>query len=151
SLDRFDEAIAVLQEQAKLTPNDPEPQKALGIMYLRAKRNKEARDALEKAAQLAPNSLAVLKQLVELDLLDKDFNAARQRIQRQFQKNPDTPAAHFLEGRIMGAEGKWDSAETEAKKAIQLDPNFSSGYSLLIQAYRATNKFPQAISQLQAL
>ena len=93
----------------------------------------------------------MLIQLVELDLLDKHFDAARQRIQRQFQKNPDAPVAHFLDGKILGAEGKWDSAETEAKKAIQLDPNFSSAYSLLVQAYRATNKLPQAVSQLQAL
>ena len=151
SLDRFDEATAVLQEQAKLTPNDPEPQKALGLIYRRAKRYKEARDAFEKVDQLAPDGLAILRQLVELDLLDKNFDAARQRIQRQFQKNPDSPVAHFLEGKILASEGKWDGAETEAKKAIQLDPNFSSAYSLLVQAYRATNKLPQAVSQLQAL
>ena len=28
----------------------------------------------------------------------------------------------------MGAEGKWDSAETEAKKAIQLDPKSAQNY-----------------------
>jgi tetratricopeptide (TPR) repeat protein len=151
SLDRFDDATAVLDEQAKLTPNDPQPQKALGMTYRRAKRYKEARDAFEKAAQLAPDDLAMLNQLVELDLLDKHFDAARQRVRRQFQKNPDAPVAHFLDGKILSAEGKWDSAETEAKKAIQLDPNFSSAYNLLIQAYLATNKLPQAVTQLEAL
>jgi tetratricopeptide (TPR) repeat protein len=151
SLDRFDEATAVLQEQAKLTPNDPEPQKALGLTYRRAKRDKEARDAFEKAAQLAPNDLGILNQLVELDLLDKRLDAAQQRVRRQFQKNPDAPVAHFLDGKILSAEGKWDSAETEAKKAIQLDPNFYSAYDLLLQAYLATNKLPQAVSQFQAL
>jgi tetratricopeptide (TPR) repeat protein len=151
SLDRFDDATAVLEDQAKLTPNDPQPQQALGMTYRRAKRYKEARDAFEKAAQLAPDDLAILNQLVELDLLDKHFDAARQRVRRQFQKNPDAPVAHFLDGRILSAEGKWDSAETEAKKAIQLDPNFSSAYNLLIQAYLATKKLPQAVSQLEAL
>ena len=47
----------VLQEQAKLAPNDPEPQKALGLTYRRAKRYDEARQAFEKAAQLAPDNL----------------------------------------------------------------------------------------------
>ena len=151
SLDRFDEATAVLEEQAKLTPNDPEPQKALGMTYRRAKKYKEARDAFEKAAQLAPDDLAILNQLVELDLLDKHFDAARQRVRRQFQKNPDAPFSHFLEAKILATEGKWDSAETEAKKAIQLDPNSSSAYSLLVQTYLATKRLPQAVSQLQAL
>jgi tetratricopeptide (TPR) repeat protein len=151
SLDRFDDATVVLQEQARLAPQDPQAQAALGLTFRQAKRNDEARQAFEKAAQLAPDDLAVLNQLVELDLLDKHFDAARQRVRRQFQKNPDAPVAHFLDGRILSAEGKWDSAETEAKKAIQLDPNFSSAYNLLLQAYLATNKLPQAVSQLQAL
>lgn len=121
------------------------------MTYRRAKKYKEARDAFEKAAQLAPDDLATLNQLVELDLLDKHFDAARQRVRRQFEKNPDAPVAHFLDGRILSAEGKWDSAETEAKRAIQLDPNFFSPYNLLIQTYLATNKLPQAVDQLEAV
>jgi tetratricopeptide (TPR) repeat protein len=151
SLDRFDDAAVVIQEQAKLTPNDPQPQAVLGLTLRQAKRYKEARDAFEKAAQLAPDNLAVLHQLVELDLLDKHFDAARQRVRRQFQKNPDAPVAHFLDGKILCAEGKWDSAEAELQKAIQLDPNFSSAYDLLVRTYLATNKLPQAVSQLEAL
>ena len=102
-----------------------------------------------------PNSRRIIcfvfDQLVELDLLDKHFDAARQRIQRQFQKTPDSPAAHFLEGKILAAEGKWDAAEAELQKTLQLDPNFSGAYDLLVQTYLATNKLPQAVSQLQAL
>jgi tetratricopeptide (TPR) repeat protein len=151
ALDRFDDAAVVLQEQAKLAPQDPQAQAALGLAFRQAKRNDEARQAFEKATQLAPDNLAVLNQLVELDLLDKHFDAARQRARRQFQKNPDVPIAHFLDGKILSAEGKWDSAEAELQKAIQLDPNFSMAYDLLVQAYLATNKLPQAVSQLQAL
>ena len=81
-----------------------------------------------------------MDQLVELDLLDKHFDAARQRIQRQFQKTPDSPAAHFFEGKILVAEGKWDAAEAELQKTLQLDPNFPAAYDLLVQTYLATNK-----------
>jgi tetratricopeptide (TPR) repeat protein len=151
SLDRFDDATVVLQEQARLAPQDPQPQAVLGLTLRQAKRYAEARQAFEKAAQLAPDDLALLNQLVDLDLLDKHFDAARQRTRRQFQKNPDAPAAHFFEGKILSAEGKWDSAETEAKKTIQLDPNFSSAYDLLVQAYLATKKLPQAVTELQGL
>ena len=152
SLDRFDDAAVVLEEQAKLAPQRPTTaQMALGLTFRQAKRNDEARQAFEKAAQLAPDNLWLVDQLVELDLLDKHFDAARQRIQRQFQKTPDSPAAHFFEGKILAAEGKWDAAEAELQKTLQLDPNFSSAYDLLVQTYLATNKLPQAVSQLQAL
>jgi len=151
SLDRFDDAAVVLQEQARLTPQDPQPAIALGLTLRQAKRNDEARQAFEKAAQLAPDNLFPVDQLVDLDLLDKHFDAARQRIRRQFQKTPDSPAAHFFEGKILAAEGKWDSAEAELQRTLQLDPNFSSAYDLLVQTYLATNKLPQAVSQLQGL
>jgi len=151
SLNRFDDAVGVLQDQARLTPQDPQPQEVLGLTLRQAKRYAEARQAFEKAAQLTPGDLAVLNQLVDLDLLDKHFDAARQRVQRQSQRNADAPAAHFLEGKILAAEGKWDAAEAELQKTLQLDPNFSNAYDLLVQTYLATNKLPQAVSQLQAL
>ena len=150
SLDRFDDAAVVTGEQTRLAPRDPQAQMALGLTLRQAKRNDEARQAFEKAAELAPDSLWPVDQLVELDLLEKHFDAARQRIHRQFQKMPDSPVAHFFEGKILAAEEKWDLAETELQKTLQLDPNFAGAYSLLVQIYLATNKLPQAVNQLQA-
>ena len=149
SLDRFDDAAVVIGEQAKLAPLDPQVQMALGLTFRQAKRNDDARQAFEKAAEFAPDNLWPVDQLVELDLMDKHFDDARQRVRRQFQKMPDSPAAHFFEGKILAAEKKWDSAEAELQKTLQLDPNFSGAYDLLVQTYLATNKLPQAVSQLQ--
>jgi tetratricopeptide (TPR) repeat protein len=150
SLDRFDDAAVITGEQARLAPRDPQAQMALGLTLRQAKRNDEARQAFEKAAELAPDSLWPVDQLVELDLVEKHFDAARQRIHRQFQKMPDSPAAHFFKGKILAAEGKWESAEAELQKTLQLDPNLSNAYDLLVQTYLATNRLPQAVNQLQA-
>jgi tetratricopeptide (TPR) repeat protein len=151
SLGRFDDAIRVLDEQAKLAPNDAQAQAVLGLTLRQAKRYGEARQAFEHAAQLAPDNLSVLNQLVDLDLLDKHFDAAQQMVRTHFQKNADAPAAHFFQGKILAAEGKWDSAATELRKTLELDPNFSSAYDLLVETYVAANKLPQAASQLEAL
>ena len=150
SRDRLDDAIAVLENQAKLAPNDPQLQIALGLSYTQAKRYGKARQAFEKAAELAPGNLWPVDQLVDLDLLDKRFDAARQRIRLQFEKTPDSPAAHYFEGKILAAEGKWEPAQVELRKAIELDPNLVAAYDLLVQSYLATNKVPQAINELQA-
>jgi tetratricopeptide (TPR) repeat protein len=150
SLDRFDDAAIVVGEQAKLAPRDPKAQMALGLTLRQANRNGEARQVFEKAAELAPDSLWPVEQLVELDLLEKHFDVARQRVRHQFEKAPDSPAAHFFEGKILAAEEKWDLAEAELQKTLQLDPNLSNAYELLVQAYLATNKLPQALNQLQA-
>ena len=149
SLDRFDDAAVVTGEEAKLAPRDPQAQMALGLTLRQAKRNDEARQAFEKAAELAPDNLWPVDQLVELDLLEKHFDVAQQRIDRHFQKTPDSPAAHFFKGKILVAEEKWGPAETELQKTLQLDPNFGGAYDLLVQTYLVTNKLPQALSQLQ--
>ena len=149
SLDRFDDAAAVLHNQAGLAPQDPQLQMALGLTFRHAKRNDEAREAFEKAAELAPDNLGPINLLVDLDLMDKHFDAAQQRIRRQFKKNPDSPAAHFFEGKILAAEEKWEAAEAELQKTLLLDSNFSAAYDLLVQSYLATNKLPQAVNELQ--
>ena len=149
SLDRFDDAAAVLQGQAGLAPQDLQLQMALGLTFRQAKRNDDARQAFEKAAELAPDSVGPVNLIVDLDLMEKRFDAARQRIHRQFEKTPDSPAAHFFEGKILAAEEKWEAAEAELQKTLLLDPNFTAAYDLLVQGYLATNKFPEAISELQ--
>jgi len=149
SLDRFDDAAVIVGEQAKLAPQDPQAQMALGLTLRQAKRNEEARQAFEKAAELAPDSLWPIDQLIELELVEKHYDAARRRIERQFQKTPDSPAAHFFAGKILAGEEKWDLAEAELQKTLQLEPNFAGGYDLLVQTYVANNKLPQALSQLQ--
>jgi tetratricopeptide (TPR) repeat protein len=150
SRDRLDDAIAVLENQAKRAPNDPQLQIALGLTFTQAKRYDEARQAFEKAAELAPGNLWPVDQLVDLDLVDKRFDAARQRIRRQFEKTSDSPAAHYFEGKILAAEGKWEAAQVELHKTIELDPNLVAAYDLLVQSYLATNKVSQAINELQA-
>src|SRR5437773_4851566 len=68
SLDRFDDAAVITGEQARLAPRDPQAQMAFGLTLRQAKRNDEARQAFEKAAGLAADSLWPVDQLVELDL-----------------------------------------------------------------------------------
>lgn len=151
SSDRLNDAVAVLENQAKLAPNDPQLQIALGLTSTQAKRYDEARQAFEKATQLAPGNLWPVDQLVDLDLLDKHFDAARQRIRSQFQKQPNVAAAHYFEGKILAAEGKWDAAATELQQTLQLDSNLVAARDLLVQTYVAANKLPQAVSELEGL
>jgi tetratricopeptide (TPR) repeat protein len=151
ALDRPDDAAAVLQEQTRVAPNDPNPYAALGLIYRQAKRYDEARQQFEKARQLNPKNVALLTQLVELDLQQKHFDAARQKIRSQFQGGPDSGDAHFLEARVLAAEGKWDGVQDEVRQTLKTAPNFPGAYDLLIQAYIETNKLPQAVKELKDL
>ena len=123
---------------------------ALGLTLRQAKRNDEARQAFEKAAELAPDDLEPINELVGMDLADKRYAAAMQRVEQEFQKRPDSAMVALMEARIYAAQQDWARAESAAKRAIELDANFAPAYNLLISVYRAENKLPQAISQLEA-
>ena len=73
SLDRFDDAAVVTREQARLAPRDPQAQMALGLTFRQAKRNDEARQAFEKAAELAPDSLWPVTSTCGIGLAGKAF------------------------------------------------------------------------------
>jgi tetratricopeptide (TPR) repeat protein len=88
---------------------------------------------------------------VELDILSQDFNSASERVVRQLEKTPRSADAHFFEGQIYAARGQWDRAEASLLKTIELDPNYSSAYDLLISTYIASNKLTQAIDRLNSL
>jgi tetratricopeptide (TPR) repeat protein len=148
---RLDDAAAVFREQIKLSPENPQPHLLLGLTLRQQKKIEEARQALEKARQLAPENFLIATQLIDLDIADGRFDAALQRVQTELERAPQSPGAHFLEGKVYAAQGQWDRAEASLLKTLELDANYSSAYHLLISSYVASNKLPQAINQVEKL
>ena len=148
---RLEDAAAVFREQIKISPQSSQPYLLLGLILRQQNKIDEARKAFENAQRLAPENLLAFSQLVDLDIESRDFATALQRVQAELQKTPQSPAAHFLEGKVYAAQGQWDRAEAALLKTLELDPNSSSAYDLLISTYVAANKLPQAITQLESL
>jgi len=152
ALGRLDDAAALFREQIKAVPQSPDAHFLLGLILRQQNKNAEARQAFEKASELAPDNLNPIGQLVEMDLADKRYDAATQRVEQQLQNYPDAAGPHFLEAKIYvahAAQRDWVRAEAALQKAIELDANFTPAYELLVSVYLAENKLPQAISQLK--
>jgi len=150
SLGRLDVSIAIIRDQIKATPQSAETYFRLGLILRQQHKADEARQAFEKALELSPDNLQSIDQLVELDIAKTDFEGALQTIQPEFEKKPESAGLHFLEGKIYAAQGRWDRAEAALVKTLELDPDFSNAYELLIFSYVAANKFPAAVKELQA-
>ncbi len=147
SLERIDDATALFREQVKASPQNPQPHLLLGLVLARQDKAEEARKAFETAQQLAPDSLLPVSQLIDLDIRNKDFDAALRRAKEQLQKTPSSSGAYFLEGKVYAAQAKWDNAEAALLKALELDPKSSSTYDLLVSTYLAAGRFPQAAAR----
>jgi tetratricopeptide (TPR) repeat protein len=151
SLGQLDDAARIFREQITMSPRIVQPYLGLGLVLRRQGKNSEARNAFQKAQDLEPQNLTPVEQLVDLDILDKDFNSAIRRVRELSQENSGLAPTAFLEAKINFAQGNWDQAETSLLKALQADPAYSKAYDLLIYVYVAANKLPEASEKVNNL
>jgi tetratricopeptide (TPR) repeat protein len=150
-LGRLDDAASLIREQIKKSPKTAASYFLLGAILKQQNKDMEAREAFEKAAELAPDNPSSLEQLVNLDVDVKAYQAGHQRVNRLLQKQPNSAAAYYLRGKLYSAEGKFDLAQEALLKAIDLDPNFTRAYDLLIPIFSRANKLPEALNEMNAV
>jgi tetratricopeptide (TPR) repeat protein len=110
-----------------------------------------ARTAFDTAQQLDPKSVDALGGLIMLDLERKDFDAAKNRIAPHVAaENPSTRLL-ILAGRTYAATKDFDLAEKSLRRAIQIDPSFLPGYSMLGQLYVSQKKLNEAYKEFDNL
>jgi tetratricopeptide (TPR) repeat protein len=148
ALERFDDAAAIAREQIRASPGSADPYFRFGLILRQQHKTNEARIAFAKALSLAPNSFGPVEQLVELDVSQKNFDAAGQRVEDLAKV--DAVAGCYLSGKIYAAEGQFDRALASLHQALQLDPNSSKAFELLIATYLAANRPSDAIAELDA-
>src|SRR5438094_586086 len=148
---RLDDAIAIVREQIKRSPQNAAFYFLRGVILQQQNKVTEAREALEKAAQLAPDKPSSLQQLVELDIASKNYAAGHRRVDEVLQKQPNSAVGYYLRGKLYLAEKKFDLAQTALLKAIDLDPNLSSAYDLLVPTFLQANNPSEALNQMNAV
>jgi tetratricopeptide (TPR) repeat protein len=151
SLGRLDEAADIFREQIKSSPKNAGAYLGLGLILLQQKKGAEGRQALETAAELAPNNLVAAVQLIDSYMAARDFEKALKFAQQQVSRTPKSALAHFMVAEVYAGQAKWDLAEANLSKALSLDPNFAPAYKLLSSAYLATNRPADAARELEAL
>ena len=151
SLARLDDAETILRQELDAAPQSSGTHFMLGIVLRQKKRDADARAAFEKALELAPENVLFLAQIVDLDIEQKNFPAALQRVEAEMQKTPGSASLQFLVGKIHAAQGDWVRAEAALLETLKRDPDFSNAAELLVTAYMATKRLPQAISELESI
>lgn len=148
---RLDAAADMVRAQMRAMPQSPEPPFLLGMLLLQQNRLSEARASFEKALELAPDRPKFAAQLIDLDIRENRMPAAVARVQEHLAKSPDSADLHFMAGRVHAAQSKWDDAEAELLKTLELDSNYGSAYNLLLYTYIVSQKLPQAAARLEEL
>jgi tetratricopeptide (TPR) repeat protein len=145
-----DKALAVYRQMTQMFPKEPQPPYLGGMLLLAQQQPLQAREAFEKSLEISSDFLPATEQLVNLDLADKQYASAMDRVQRLIEKDPKQPQLWAIRGKIYFAQQDFAHAETDLLKAIELDPKQEPMYLLLAQVYVASNRQDKAIERLNA-
>ncbi len=151
AMGRLDDASSVYLALIKAMPNYAQPYLRLGIIQKQQNRPSEARKSFEKVLELEPANPLAFPQVIELDLIEKNYAQALQRIQAKQKVTPEDASSHYLEARVYVAQKDWLNAEKSLQKTLELNPNYTAAYDLLISTYIATQRLDQAQKQVTEL
>jgi tetratricopeptide (TPR) repeat protein len=126
--DRLQLAIAVLQDAARLNPDDAGIHCELGLALSDSRREDEAVAHYRRAIEIDPHyGDACLNLAAALDRLEQ-FEAALPWACRAAELLPNNPIAHFNLGNVWRQLGNLEEASAEFRSAIGLDPSFASAH-----------------------
>lgn len=151
ALGRLEDAIGVARELARALPRSPEPQLLLGSILLQQGKPAEARQCLETALERAPQFMPALGAMVELDIKERKFEAALQRVKSWQDASAASADVSTLEAGIHIAQQKWPEAEAALHQALSIDPNNPRAYTALAYSYSASKRTTEALRQVESL
>ncbi len=141
-LDKLEEASKELELAISRNP-EVEYHVLLSIIYTSLGKNEKAittyQDALEQAAQLEPDNLAIYHDLARIYFQQKKTDRAIDLFKQIIQKSPEDPQAHFFLGIIYEQIGKKDLAIQELKESLSFDKDFPDALNSLGYLYAEQN------------
>jgi tetratricopeptide (TPR) repeat protein len=145
----YDDALAIYRRLEMAYPKNPQVQLLMGETFLQQKNNAAARQAFNQALKLAPDNLAAVEQLVDLNLIEKQYAAALQLVQPLIAKTPTLAGPQILQAQIFMAQGDMTNAQAALLKAVQLRPDAEEPHMLLARIYLGSKQNEKALAELQ--
>jgi tetratricopeptide (TPR) repeat protein len=150
-LGKLTEARADLQEILRISPNSSAAMINLAKVVAAEKNLPEALGLYEKALAVDQKNFDALSGSVGILNRQKQFAQAHAKIDKAITENAAQtdvlPALHYLKSDVFTAEKNIESAESELKKAIELDENYLPAYSSYASILVARNQTEQAVEQ----
>jgi tetratricopeptide (TPR) repeat protein len=144
SLKKYDEATPYLRNHLGQNPNDTQAWYLLGKTYLQL-----SEDALGRINQIDPNSVTAHIVAGEIDQSMRNYDGALVEYKKAIDLAPQQPGTHEHMGSTFWVMGKWESAETEFKAELAIDPNNCTVRWKLANAMLEVNAPPQdALTEL---
>ncbi len=149
--DNLDDALSTYRRYEELFPRSPQVSFQMGLVYVQRGKRDEARRSFESALAQDPDCLPALDQLVALDVMEKHYAAALDRVGKEIEKHPKQPEMRLLLAKVFLAQQDTKQAEAALLKAIEVQADFQPAYLLLAQLYLKSDQREKAMQELLAV
>ena len=129
------QATALANDLGKTAADSPAVQTAVGRLATLKKDNSGARQAYARALAADPRALPALAGLLNAEIKDKNFGAARALIEKHLAQKPNDPAVNLMAAQTYGLLGDAVEMEKALKKTVEADPHNLEAYSMLGRLY----------------
>ena len=120
---RYDEALARLQDALRLDPDHLDALYYTGLVRLAQRRAELAVEPLARARKRAPDSLPVLHQLGVAYFAQEEYDKAQPLLERVFAARPDTENAGYYVGFLRYRRKDYPGALRAFRANVTTDPN----------------------------
>jgi len=133
----LEEALRRYREALVQNEEYPPTHVALASLYLQLEREDDALRELERAAELAPDSAFVWRQLGQLYLKRDDYEAGVAALEMAREADPQDQETHHMLGAayLYRSYSDAERAVQELEEAIRLDPEDAAAHYRLAMAY----------------
>jgi len=143
-LSKYDEATQTLNHFLSRNPKDQEAWYLLGKSYLQM-----SQDALKKINEIDSNSVVAHEISGEIDESMHNYDSALVEYKKAVDMAPQQPDTHMHMANAYWLIGKWESAQTEFKAELAIDPNnCEARWKLANAMLEANDSNEDALSQL---
>ena len=143
------QAYPLLKKYAGLQPDDSEMQVKFGLAVLATGDYAQAREAALQALSKRPGDEQALSLLVDTARSPEELEDVRKRIEDLRKADQDRPSYHLALGSLGFRKGEKARAETEYKKALELDSKSGTAHVALAMLYWSNNDLKAADQELK--
>lgn len=144
----IDKAHINFKDALKINPGN---MPALNFMVARAMdegHTDYALKLLKKASQLVPGQLVILDKLVKLNIAEKNWDDANKYINRIQQKKKGRLLAHYLRGKLLQKQNKFEEAIRVYKDVLKYAPRINDALVAMTACYQELNQQAQLLEFL---
>ncbi|MFL5612763.1 MAG: tetratricopeptide repeat protein [Gemmatimonadaceae bacterium] len=122
---------------------------SIGLVQQRLGHAPAAKEAFSQALQEDLSYFPAHLQLAFIGMNDKDTTTTLSELDLAVQIRPDDPLLHYTYGFALATYGKFEDAQVQLRKAIEVDPSFAAPYYLLGEVLDALGKPSEGLTQYQ--